>query len=274
MWKCVFVCVCQDLVGKYSQQMVKGMLQLLSNCPPETAHLRKELLIAAKHILTTDLRSRESPFAKRFAVKTRKTSAVVDAEASTVNYAALIRNGCILFEHRLSINSIREKNLIHSAKSLVLWRRLNESMRNSLLRHGIDVSHGSWGFSPLWWASESAAASDGICLCCRIHSMHGQAFWWIDTHWIWIHCERDAKVRTWINPTHVFEAHAGVNKLNTVSWILSPCRCVLKFWLKRQQNMLRFWIDVSFVVPPLQCSLLLEATILFFPSFCAKAIGN
>lgn len=57
------VCVCvsppyQDLVGKYSQQMVKGMLQLLSNCPSETAHLRKELLIAAKHILTTDLRSR------------------------------------------------------------------------------------------------------------------------------------------------------------------------------------------------------------------------
>lgn len=48
----------QDLVGKYSQQMVKGMLQLLTNCPSETAHLRKELLIAAKHILTTDLRSR------------------------------------------------------------------------------------------------------------------------------------------------------------------------------------------------------------------------
>uniref|UniRef100_A0A671N987 Transformation/transcription domain-associated protein-like n=1 Tax=Sinocyclocheilus anshuiensis TaxID=1608454 RepID=A0A671N987_9TELE len=51
----------QDLVGKYSQQMVKGMLQLLSNCPPETAHLRKELLIAAKHILTTDLRSQFVP---------------------------------------------------------------------------------------------------------------------------------------------------------------------------------------------------------------------
>ncbi|KAL2078137.1 hypothetical protein ACEWY4_025822 [Coilia grayii] len=51
----------QDLVGKYSQQMVKGMLQLLTNCPPETAHLRKELLIAAKHILTTDLRSQFIP---------------------------------------------------------------------------------------------------------------------------------------------------------------------------------------------------------------------
>uniref|UniRef100_A0AAY5EIW4 Transformation/transcription domain-associated protein n=1 Tax=Electrophorus electricus TaxID=8005 RepID=A0AAY5EIW4_ELEEL len=51
----------QDLVGKYSQQMVKGMLQLLSSCPAETAHLRKELLIAAKHILTTDLRSQFIP---------------------------------------------------------------------------------------------------------------------------------------------------------------------------------------------------------------------
>ncbi|XP_039632326.1 transformation/transcription domain-associated protein [Polypterus senegalus] len=51
----------QDLVAKYSQQMVKGMLQLLSNCPSETAHLRKELLIAAKHILTTDLRSQFIP---------------------------------------------------------------------------------------------------------------------------------------------------------------------------------------------------------------------
>ncbi|XP_053269961.1 transformation/transcription domain-associated protein isoform X1 [Pleuronectes platessa] len=51
----------QDLVGKYSQQMVKGMLQLLTNCPSETAHLRKELLIAAKHILTTDLRSQFIP---------------------------------------------------------------------------------------------------------------------------------------------------------------------------------------------------------------------
>ncbi|XP_028844478.1 transformation/transcription domain-associated protein isoform X1 [Denticeps clupeoides] len=51
----------QDLVAKYSQQMVKGMLQLLTNCPPETAHLRKELLIAAKHILTTDLRSQFIP---------------------------------------------------------------------------------------------------------------------------------------------------------------------------------------------------------------------
>uniref|UniRef100_A0A8C1XR77 Transformation/transcription domain-associated protein n=1 Tax=Cyprinus carpio TaxID=7962 RepID=A0A8C1XR77_CYPCA len=68
----------QDLVGKYSQQMVKGMLQLLSNCPPETAHLRKELLIAAKHILTTDLRSRESSTTKHFA----------DSLASGVNYTA------------------------------------------------------------------------------------------------------------------------------------------------------------------------------------------
>uniref|UniRef100_S4RST8 Transformation/transcription domain-associated protein n=1 Tax=Petromyzon marinus TaxID=7757 RepID=S4RST8_PETMA len=53
--------VYQELVSKYSQQMVKGMLQLLAGCPPETAHLRKELLIAAKHILTTDLRNQFIP---------------------------------------------------------------------------------------------------------------------------------------------------------------------------------------------------------------------
>ena len=34
------------------------MLILLESCPHEVAHLRKELLIAAKHILATDQRSR------------------------------------------------------------------------------------------------------------------------------------------------------------------------------------------------------------------------
>ena len=33
------------------------MLGLLSHCPQEVAHLRKELLIAARHILATDLRN-------------------------------------------------------------------------------------------------------------------------------------------------------------------------------------------------------------------------
>ncbi|KAK6328294.1 hypothetical protein J4Q44_G00002720 [Coregonus suidteri] len=37
------------------------MLQLLTSCPAETAHLCEELLIAAKHILTTDLRSQFIP---------------------------------------------------------------------------------------------------------------------------------------------------------------------------------------------------------------------
>ena len=34
------------------------MLTLLESCPHEVAHLRKELLIAAKHILATDQRSK------------------------------------------------------------------------------------------------------------------------------------------------------------------------------------------------------------------------
>ena len=37
--------------------MVQGMLALLKNCPQEVAHLRRELLIAARHVLATDLRT-------------------------------------------------------------------------------------------------------------------------------------------------------------------------------------------------------------------------
>ena len=37
------------------------MVALLRNCPQEVAHLRKELLIAARHILATDLRNKFLP---------------------------------------------------------------------------------------------------------------------------------------------------------------------------------------------------------------------
>lgn len=47
----------QGIVATHSQLMVKGMLGLLALCPNEVAHLRRELLIAARHILATDLRS-------------------------------------------------------------------------------------------------------------------------------------------------------------------------------------------------------------------------
>uniref|UniRef100_UPI00359021B0 transformation/transcription domain-associated protein-like n=1 Tax=Myxine glutinosa TaxID=7769 RepID=UPI00359021B0 len=53
--------VYQDLVSEYSQQIVKGVLQLLAACPPETAHLREELLNAANHILTTKLHNHFIP---------------------------------------------------------------------------------------------------------------------------------------------------------------------------------------------------------------------
>ncbi|XP_013399832.1 transformation/transcription domain-associated protein-like [Lingula anatina] len=51
----------QEIVSSHSQQLVKGMLGLLTLCPQEVAHLRKELLIAARHILATDLRNRFVP---------------------------------------------------------------------------------------------------------------------------------------------------------------------------------------------------------------------
>lgn len=48
----------QDIVSANSGQLAKGLLALLVLCPQEVAHLRKELLIAARHILATELRNK------------------------------------------------------------------------------------------------------------------------------------------------------------------------------------------------------------------------
>lgn len=49
----------QEVVQNHAPIMVQGILGLLTLCPMEVAHLRRELLIAARHILATDLRSSE-----------------------------------------------------------------------------------------------------------------------------------------------------------------------------------------------------------------------
>ncbi|KMY91604.1 uncharacterized protein Dsimw501_GD10365, isoform B [Drosophila simulans] len=46
----------QEVVIASSLSVTSGMLNLMKNCPKEAAHLRKELLIAARHIFATDLR--------------------------------------------------------------------------------------------------------------------------------------------------------------------------------------------------------------------------
>jgi transformation/transcription domain-associated protein len=51
----------QDIVKPYASSMVTAILNLLRNCQPEVAHLRKELLIATRHILTTDFRNQFIP---------------------------------------------------------------------------------------------------------------------------------------------------------------------------------------------------------------------
>eukprot|EP00794_Sanderia_malayensis_P003404 gene3404-3894_t len=56
-----FARIFQDLVAQSSANLVGGMLGLFRYCPQEVAHLRKELLIAAKHILGTDLRAKFVP---------------------------------------------------------------------------------------------------------------------------------------------------------------------------------------------------------------------
>lgn len=48
----------QEAIVLHAPAMVKGMIGLLQSCPKEVAHLRKELLIAARHILATELRNK------------------------------------------------------------------------------------------------------------------------------------------------------------------------------------------------------------------------
>ena len=47
----------QDVIASHASTMVKGMMNMLQTCPKEVAHLRKELLVATRHILATDLRN-------------------------------------------------------------------------------------------------------------------------------------------------------------------------------------------------------------------------
>ncbi|XP_038211764.1 transcription-associated protein 1 isoform X1 [Zerene cesonia] len=55
----------QDTIANHATMMVKGIIGLLTLCPPEVAHLRKELVIATRHILATDLRLKFVPYMER-----------------------------------------------------------------------------------------------------------------------------------------------------------------------------------------------------------------
>lgn len=46
----------QDVVMKNHKMMVEGMLNMLRLCPKEVTGLRRDLFIASRHILSTELR--------------------------------------------------------------------------------------------------------------------------------------------------------------------------------------------------------------------------
>lgn len=58
--------VYQDVISQHSTMLVKGILGLFTLCPMEVAHLRKELVIASRHILATDLRNQFIPHMECF----------------------------------------------------------------------------------------------------------------------------------------------------------------------------------------------------------------
>lgn len=47
-----------EIINTHSTEMVEGMISLLRLCPMEVASTRKELLVATRHILATDLRNK------------------------------------------------------------------------------------------------------------------------------------------------------------------------------------------------------------------------
>lgn len=58
--------VYQDVITQHSPMLVKGILGLFTLCPVEVAHLRKELVIASRHILATDLKTQFIPHMEYF----------------------------------------------------------------------------------------------------------------------------------------------------------------------------------------------------------------
>lgn len=58
--------VYQDVISQHSTMLVKGIVGLFQLCPMEVAHLRKDLVIASRHILATDLRNQFIPHMECF----------------------------------------------------------------------------------------------------------------------------------------------------------------------------------------------------------------
>ena len=78
----------QDVVNQYSPNMVQGMLALLKNCPQEVAHLRRELLIAARHVLATDLRTYKTEY------QSHQHPTTGNEQCRTQPYIRLIESQC------------------------------------------------------------------------------------------------------------------------------------------------------------------------------------
>ncbi|XP_058123036.1 transcription-associated protein 1 [Anopheles ziemanni] len=54
-----------EVVNTHATTMVKGMINLLESCPKEVASLRKELLVASRHILQTEFRNHFVPMIEK-----------------------------------------------------------------------------------------------------------------------------------------------------------------------------------------------------------------
>jgi transformation/transcription domain-associated protein len=56
----------QETLTQHSGQLVKGVLQMLSDCPSEAANVRKDIFNSCRHLFGSDLRVRFVPHLAQF----------------------------------------------------------------------------------------------------------------------------------------------------------------------------------------------------------------
>jgi transformation/transcription domain-associated protein len=54
-------CHVQDMVLVHANALVQGIMQLLESCPAEVVHQRRELIMATRHLLSSELRNKFIP---------------------------------------------------------------------------------------------------------------------------------------------------------------------------------------------------------------------
>lgn len=179
----IFYLCSQEQVQQHANHMVSGLLGLLEFCPQEVAHLRKELLIAARHILATDLRNSENKY--MYLVLIRYQCSIIDlifawcSSAWKTEYNFLFCPYKYMYMCKLFI-----KKIVHS---IIRWKtkfKLDLEFNTC----NIDVWYGCRIWIQLFFYWLKALPINLIVLMifflCRVCPVYWQVVRWENTDWI------------------------------------------------------------------------------------------